>query len=90
MRVRGLSVFVREFAMFLSGRRMMLGLCVLAACVVLLSLMMVMSGGVVVAGRSVVMLARRVFCHFAVLPRSDLGRTMFNRPPFPGRPRNSS
>jgi hypothetical protein len=76
-------MFVREFAMFLSGRRMMLGLCVLAAC-------MVMSCSVVVAGRSVVMLARRVFCHFAVLPRSDLGRTMFNRPPFPGRPRNGS
>ena len=81
-------MFVREFAMFLSGRRMMLGLCVLAACVVVLSLMMVMSCSVVVARRSVVMLARRMFCHFAVLPRSDLGRTMFNRPPFHGRPGN--
>ena len=61
-------MFVREFAMFLSGRRMMLGLCVLAACVVVLSLMMVMSCSVVVARRGLMMLARRMFRHFSVLP----------------------
>ena len=86
MRVRSLRMFVREFAMFLSSHSMVLGLFVLAACVVMFSLMVVMGRSVVVASRCVVMLARRMFCHFAVLPRSDLGRTMFNRPPFPGRP----
>jgi hypothetical protein len=85
MRVRSLGMFVREFAVFFSGRRMVLGLCVLAARVVVLSLMVMMRCSVVVASRSVMMLARRMLRHFAVLPRRDLGRPMFNRPPFPGK-----
>jgi hypothetical protein len=39
MRVRSLSVPVREFAMFLSSHSMVLGLFVLTACVVMFSLM---------------------------------------------------
>jgi hypothetical protein len=68
MRVRRLGILVREFAMFLSGRRVMLGLFVFAARVVMIGLMVVMRGGVVVTGRSVVMFGRRMFCHLSVLP----------------------
>jgi hypothetical protein len=73
MRVRSLSVLVREFAMFLSGRRMVLGLLVLAALVMVLGLMMVMGCSVVVASRGVVMLTRRMFCHFSVLQLHRFG-----------------
>jgi hypothetical protein len=68
-------MFLREFAMFLSGRRMMLGSFVFAARVMMLSLMVVMRGSVVVmrgsvvvARRGLMMLARRMFRHFSVLP----------------------
>ena len=67
MRVRSLSVLVREFAMLLSGHSMVLGLFVLAALVVVLGLMVVMGRSMVVASGGVVMLARRMFCHFSVL-----------------------
>jgi hypothetical protein len=69
-------MFVRELAMFFSGCGMVLGLIVLTARVVVLGLMMVMRGRMVVAGRGVMMLLRRMFCHFSVLRRSDLGRPM--------------
>jgi hypothetical protein len=58
--------------MFFGGRGMVLGLIVLAARVVVLSLMMVMRGRMVVAGCGVMMLLRRMFCHFSVLHRNDL------------------
>jgi hypothetical protein len=61
-------MFLREFAMFLSGRRMMLGLFVFSARVMMLSLMVVMRGRVVVARRGLMMPARRMFRHFSVLP----------------------
>jgi hypothetical protein len=60
-------MFVREFAMFLSGRRMVLGLIVLAARVMVLGLMMMVRGCMVMTSRSVMMLARGMFCHFSVL-----------------------
>ena len=66
-------MFLRKLAMFFGGRGMVLGLIVLTARVVVLGLMMVMRGCMVVAGRSVMMLLRRMFCHFSVLRRSDLG-----------------
>jgi hypothetical protein len=68
MRVCSVRMFLREFAMFLSGRRMMLGLFVFAARVMMLSLMVVMRGSVVVARRGLMMLARRMFRHFSLLP----------------------
>ena len=68
MRVRSVRMFLREFAVLLSGRRMMLGLFVFAARVVMFSLMVVMRGSVVVARRGLMMLARRMFRHFSVLP----------------------
>jgi hypothetical protein len=74
MRVRSLGMFVRELAMFPCGRRVVLGLFVLATRVVMLCLMMVMRRSVVVASRTVMMLAGRMLCHFAVLPRIGLGR----------------
>ena len=64
-------MFLRKLAMFFGGRGMVLGLIVLTARVVVLGLMMVMRGCMVVAGRSVMMLLRRMFCHFSVLRRSD-------------------
>jgi hypothetical protein len=68
MRVCSVRMFLREFAMFLSGRRMMLGFFVFAARMMMLGLMVVMRGGVVVARRGLMMLARRMFRHFSVLP----------------------
>jgi hypothetical protein len=73
MRVRSLSVLVGEFAMFLSSHSMVLGLFVLAACMVMFSLMVVMGRGVVVASGGVMMLARRMFCHFSVLQLHRFG-----------------
>ena len=73
MRVRSLSVLVREFAMFLSGRRMVLGLLVLAALVMVLGLMMMVRGCMVMTSRGVMMLARRMFCHFSVLQLHRFG-----------------
>ena len=70
--------------MFFGGRGMVLGLIVLAARVVVLCLMMVMRGRMVVAGRGVMMLLRRMFCHFSVLRRSlSLVLADLNRPLFP-------
>ena len=69
-------MFLRKLAMFFGGRGMVLGLIVLTARVVVLGLMMVMRGCMVVAGRSVMMLLRRMFCHFSVLRRSDLSWPM--------------
>jgi hypothetical protein len=85
MRVGSLSMFVRGLAMLAGGRCVVLRLFVLAARVMMLSLMVVMRCSVVVTSGGVMMLARRMFCHFSVLPCSDLGRTMFNRPTFPER-----
>jgi len=79
LRVRGLSMFVREFAMLLSGRRMVLGLIVLAARVVMLGLMVVMRRRMVVAGCGVMMLLRRVFCHLSVLPLLRIGSNRIDR-----------
>jgi hypothetical protein len=76
-------VFVRKFAVFLSGLCVILRFLVLAHRVVVLSLVMVMRGGVVVTGRVMVMFSRRMFCHLSVLP---LRRMRPNRK----RVRNSS
>ena len=76
LRVRSLRKFLRKLAMFFGGRGMVLRLIVLTARVVVLGLMMVMRGCMVVAGRSVMMLLRRMFCHFSVLRRTDLGWPM--------------
>ena len=74
MLVRSLSVLVREHAMFLSALGVILRFFVFAHRVMVLSLVMVMRGGVVVTGR-VVMLCRWMFCQLSVLPlcrmRSD-------------------
>jgi hypothetical protein len=67
-------MFVRELAMFLSGRGMMLGLFVFAARVVMLGLMMVVRCSVVVTSRRVMMLARRMFSHFSSLRWRDSSR----------------
>jgi hypothetical protein len=61
-------VFVRKLAVFLSGLCVILRFLVLAHRVVVLSLVMVMRGGVVVTGRVMVMFSRRMFCHLSVLP----------------------
>jgi hypothetical protein len=61
-------VFVRKFAVFLSGLCVILPFLVLAHRVVVLSLVMVMRRGVVVTGRVMVMFSRRMFCHLSVLP----------------------
>jgi hypothetical protein len=61
-------VFVRELAVLLSGLCVILRFLVLAHRVVVLSLVMVMRGGVVVTRRVVMMLSRRMFCHLSVLP----------------------
>jgi hypothetical protein len=59
---------VRKLAVFLSGLCVILRFLVLAHRVVVLSLVMVMRGGVVVTGRVMVMFSRRMFCHLSVLP----------------------
>ena len=51
MRVRGLGMLVRLFTVFLGGLRVVLRVFVFAHRVVMLSLMMVMRGGMVMAGR---------------------------------------
>jgi hypothetical protein len=61
-------VFVRKLAVLLSGLCVILRFLVLAHRVVVLSLVMVMRGGVVVTRRVVMMLGRRMFCHLSVLP----------------------
>jgi hypothetical protein len=68
-------MFVRGLAMLAGGRCVVLRLFVLAARVMMLSLMVVMRCSVVVTSGGVMMLARRMFCHFSVLPCSDLGRS---------------
>ena len=84
MRVRSLSVPVREFAMFLSGRSMVLGLFVLAALVVVLRLVVVMGRSVVVASGGMVMLARRMFCHFlSAFPNSGIAEDRISVSPKP-------
>jgi hypothetical protein len=70
MRVRGLGMLVRLFAVFLGGLRVVLRVFVFAHRVVMLSLMMVMRGGMVMAGRDMVMLGGRMFRHLNVLPLS--------------------
>lgn len=75
MRVGCLGMLVRELAMFLGGRCMMLRLLVFAAHVVMVGLVVVMRSGVMVTGRGVVMLGRRMLCHLSVLPLVELGRT---------------
>jgi hypothetical protein len=61
-------MFLRKLAMFFGGRGMVLGLIVLATCVVMLGLMMVMRSCMMVAGCGLMMLLRRMFCHFNVPP----------------------
>jgi hypothetical protein len=61
-------VFVCKLAVFLSDLCVILRFLVLAHRVVVLSLVMVMRGGVVVTGRVMVMFSRRMFCHLSVLP----------------------
>jgi hypothetical protein len=82
LRVRSLSMFVRGLAVLAGRRCVVLRFFVLAARVMMLSLMVVMRCSVVVTSGGVMMLARRMFCHFSVLPCSDLGRTIVNRPTF--------
>ena len=62
--------------MFLSGRRMVLGLIVLAALVMV-------RGCMVMTGRGVMMLARRMFCHFSVLQLHRLDQRRCDPPLFP-------
>jgi hypothetical protein len=79
-------MLVRKLAMFLGGRCMMLCLFVFAALVVMVGLVVVMRSGVMVTGRTVVMLGRRMFCHFE---RAPVGLSWdgpkLNRPTFPVR-----
>ena len=56
--------------MFLGSLRVVLRLFVFAHRVVMLSLMMVMRGGMVMTGCGVMMLSRRMFRHLNVLPLS--------------------
>jgi hypothetical protein len=53
-------MFVSELAMFMSRRCVLLGFFVLTQGVMMLGLMMMMSGGVMVSGRQVMMLTRRM------------------------------
>jgi hypothetical protein len=67
-------MFVRELAMLLGCRRVVLGLFVFAARVVMLGLMMVVRGCVVMTGGRMMMLARRMFRHLSaplLRPGSD-------------------
>jgi hypothetical protein len=66
-------MLVREVAMFLGSLRVVLRVFVFAHRVVMLSLMMVMRGGMVMTGRGVMMLGRRMFRHLNVLPVLRLG-----------------
>jgi hypothetical protein len=68
MRMRCLGMLVGELAVFLSGFGVVLRLFVFAHRVVMLSLMMVMRGGMVMTGCGVMMLGRRMFRHLNVLP----------------------
>jgi hypothetical protein len=64
-------MFVGKLAMFQRRFCVLLRLVVFADRMVMLSLMVVMRGGMVVGGRLVVMLTRRMFrclCHLDVLP----------------------
>ena len=70
LRVCCLSMLVGEFAVFLGGLRVVLRLFVFAHRVVMLSLMMMMRGGMVMTGRGMMMLSRRMFRHLNVLPVS--------------------
>ncbi len=63
-------MLVGEVAMFLGSLRVVLGVFVFAHRVVMLSLMMVVRGGMVMTGRGVMMLGRRMFRHLSVLPLS--------------------
>jgi hypothetical protein len=53
-------MFVSKLAMFVSRGCVLLGFFVLAERMVMLGLMMMMRGGVVVSGRQVMMLTRRM------------------------------
>jgi hypothetical protein len=63
MGVGSRGMFVSELAVFVSRGCVLLGLFVLANCVVMLGLMMMMmmGGSVVVSGREMMMLTRRMF-----------------------------
>jgi len=69
MSVGGRALLVSVLAVFVRRGRVMLGVLMLAARVVMLRLVMVMRGGVVVRGRLVMMLGRWMLgclCHFDV------------------------
>jgi hypothetical protein len=63
-------MLVGELAVLLSSLRVVLCLLVFAHRVVMIGLVVVMRSGVVVTGRGVVMLRRRMFRHLNVLPLS--------------------
>lgn len=71
--MRSIGMLVGELAMFLGSLRVVLRLFVFAHRVVMLSLMMVMRGGMVMTGCGVMMLGRRMFRHLNVLPVLRLG-----------------
>jgi hypothetical protein len=65
LRVGGLSVLVRELAVFLSGLGVLLRLLVFTHRVVMLGLKMVMCGRVVMTSRVLMVLRRRMFRHLS-------------------------
>jgi hypothetical protein len=63
-------MFMRQLAVLMSRSSVLLGIFVLAECVVMLGLMMMMRRGVVVSGRLMMMLTRWMFrrlCHLNFL-----------------------
>ena len=65
LRVSGLSMLMRELAMFLGGSRVLLRLFVFAHRVVVLGLEVVMRGRLVMTSRGLMVLRRRMFRHLS-------------------------
>jgi hypothetical protein len=72
-------MLVRKLAVILSCLGVVLRLFVFAHGMMMLSLMMVMGGGVVMTGRSVMMLCRWMFSHLNALPCHGPDRTSIVR-----------
>ena len=77
-------MLVRKLAVILSCLGVVLRLFMFAHGMVMLSLMMVMGGGVVMTGRSMMMLCRWMFSHLNALPLSWAGHNL-DCPTFPCR-----
>ena len=85
MSVGSRGMFVSDLAMFASRSCVLLRFFVLAEGVVMLGLMMMVRSGVMVSGRQVMMLARRMLrclCHLYLLLFRELNRHFLGEPRF--------